>query len=269
MELHGRLCEIDLSALGARQDAVHVSRATRALFAERFPWVRTAFVAPGKTSVSQPADIAFMAPFKEILRRTATDELSLLILTKLDEGESLKKVLSGPFLKRKIVSWVESSLCELSMKEKIYENAWRHLLVSEEHRAAIEAKAEEEHLLKNLFRQSRKDVVPEEPPLEGEIEIEQNILHEPEDDWVILEHDALEEPPSQIPPEATVAVELDAPAESPLAAGPETQTETLIAAGPEVPPETPVAAQIAPSTTLVERLRALRIVYGGINCALK
>ena len=88
-------------------------------------------------------------------------------------------------------------------------------------------------------------------------------------DWVILEHDALEEPPSQIPPEATVAVELDAPAESPLAAGPETQTEALVAAGPEVPPETPVAAQIAPATTLVERLRALRIIYGGINCDLR
>ena len=37
------------------------------------------------------------------------------------KGESLKTVLSGPVLKKKIVSWEELSLQELSAKEAIYE----------------------------------------------------------------------------------------------------------------------------------------------------
>ena len=138
--------------------------------------------------MAQPADVAFMAPFKDILRRTATADLCKLILTQLEEGQPLKAVLSGPFLKHKIVSWVESSLNELRTREATYEKAWRHLRVAPGDRAAIEAKAEAEHLLKNLFRQSRKDVVPEEAPAAGEIDVEAVILHAPDGDWAVLEH---------------------------------------------------------------------------------
>jgi hypothetical protein len=274
---------------------VHVSKATRALFAERFPWVRTAFVQPGKTCVSQPADVAFMAPLKDILRRTATADLSKLILTQMDEGQPLKAVLSGPFLKNKIVSWVELSLNELRTKERIYEKAWRHLRVGSDDRAAIEAKAEEEHLLKNLFRQSRKDVVPEEAPVVAEIEIDAAILLQPpEEDWAVLEHADEEEllgeglpvpeapaaVEAEVPPEAPAAAEAEVPpdsdffeaevplngpaaveAEAPAAVGVEVLPEAPAAAEPNVPSEAPAAVE-TPASKLAQRLRALRIVYG-------
>ena len=115
-ELCTVLCAREKCASARVQVGMLSTKATRALFTEGFNWVRTAFVKPGRVCVAQPVVITFMTRLKDLLRRNATKDLSTLVRTKLDEGESLKTVLSGPMLKKKIVSWVELRVQELPHK---------------------------------------------------------------------------------------------------------------------------------------------------------
>ena len=63
---------------------VHVSKKFRADLSEQFPHVKTAYVEPGRTASSQPLDVGGMRPFKTSLRRSATLDLSKMVLENID-----------------------------------------------------------------------------------------------------------------------------------------------------------------------------------------
>ena len=144
---------------------VHISKSTRSRLIEEFPHVKTVFVNANFTGTSQPADVAFFSPLKAFIRRLACEDLCNIILAKIDDAKPLAETIKTTVLKKKIVSWVQGGMQELQKKEKLFEKAWRELLVKDDDRLDVEYEAEQQHLAGKLFRRAgRNKIVPENAP---------------------------------------------------------------------------------------------------------
>ena len=82
-------------------DPVHVSKAFKVMRLE-FPWIKFAYVDPGKTGTSQPLDRTYMYPMKRSMARAAAEHFSDQVLRCYNEDREIKCEFSGP----RVISFV-------------------------------------------------------------------------------------------------------------------------------------------------------------------
>jgi hypothetical protein len=237
----------------------HISKALRAASLEKFPHIIKVYVKPRFTGESQPADLAFMAPVKAVIRRVASEELCEIIIDNIDEENPLADVVRRNVLKDKTALWFETAMKEVMNRPRLFDRAWRHLYVQEAEREQIEKEAEDLHEAGQLFETAgRNRIVPEDAPGPDEEELPVEILQQPEEAWDafgIEEEAEDQEREDEFEEDVVGHPDEDAVVAGSSASTPPEEDVLVVAAPP--PKKAPLV-----EATAMTRFAALRIIYG-------
>jgi hypothetical protein len=229
---------------------VHVGKEFRALLADNFAWVRTPYVKPKMTFCSQPLDLTYMRSFKCALANAASMDFARQVVAGFDEENNVQFNMRLSALKPKLVCWVRDAISVLKEKAHLREKGWQHVRVTDEAWDGAVSLAEQHHSEERLFQKCQTGIIPEMLPVDGEQGVADDVEGDCHDD-----EDAVEDDGHEIVLLAD-AVEGDGAMEEP-----ELEQECVMVEQ-ELEQETAAAPPPNQDLTKLQRLMALRLIYG-------
>jgi hypothetical protein len=110
----------------------HVSREFKQMRSQSFPWIKFAYVDPGETGSCQPLDRTYMRVFKTAIHDSAATTFISKVHRNLSEERSFKDDLKLVTLKANLVCWVRDAMDRMESKDSYVDSAWKYIKVGDD-----------------------------------------------------------------------------------------------------------------------------------------